>query len=54
MVPIVMAVGMLVFQRFVRVLVSVALGQVQHHACEHERAAQQHQPPRRTFAESEG
>ena len=52
MVSIVMAVGMLVFQRLMRVLVPVALGQVQHHACKHEQAAQQHQPSRRAFPES--
>ena len=47
-VVIVMAVAVpvcvLVLQRFVGMLMTVGLGQVQHHAGQHQRAAQRHQP----------
>ena len=46
MVPVIMAVGVFVFQRFVCVLVSVALCQMQPHSGQHERPTQQHQPTR--------
>ena len=42
--PVVVAVRVLVLQRFVLVLVAVRLRQVQHHAGQHQHAAQRHQP----------
>lgn len=43
-VVIVMGVRVLVLQRFMPVAVFVPLSQVQHHAANHEHAAQAHQP----------
>ena len=42
--PVVVAVGVFVLQRLVLVLVAMGLGQVQHHASQHQHAAQRHQP----------
>ena len=38
--------GVLVLQRFVLMLMAMRLGQVQHHAGEHQHAAERHQPTR--------
>ena len=54
MVSIVMAVGVLVLHRLVRMFMPVALGQMQQHPRQHQKTTEQHQPPRRPFAEAEG
>ena len=43
-VPVVVAVGVFVLQRFVLVRMAMGLRQVQHHAGQHQHAAQRHQP----------
>ena len=42
-VPVVVAVRLFMLQRFMRMLVSVGLGQTQHDAGQHQQAAQNHQ-----------
>lgn len=54
MVSVIVAVGVFMFQHFVRVLVPMALRQVQRHADQHERPTQQHQPSGGAFPEAEG
>ena len=49
--PIVVPVRVFVLQRLVRVLVAVRLGQVQHHAGQHQRAAQRHPAAGRAVAQ---
>lgn len=54
MVPVVMAVGMLMFQYLVRVLVSVAFRKMEHYTRQHEHSAQQHQPSGGALSDGEG
>ena len=44
MVPVVVDVGMFMFQRLVAVLVSVVFGQMQCHTHKHQKATEHHQP----------
>ena len=43
-VPVIVAVGMFMFQCLVRMLMPVALSQMQEHTCQHKTAPQQHEP----------
>lgn len=52
--PVIVAMGMLMRHRVVRVQMFMAFGQMQHHARQHEPAAQRHQPASRTLAQRKG
>ena len=45
-VPVVMAVGVLMFQGFVRMFMPMAFSQVQEHSGQHEATPQHHEPAR--------
>ena len=53
MVSIVMTVGVLMLHRLMRMFMPVALSQMQQHTRKHQTPPEQHQPPRRPFAEAE-
>lgn len=54
MVPVVVRVGVFVFDCVVCMLVQVAFGQVQRHARKHEHAASHHEPSCGPITEPEG
>jgi len=53
-VPVVMAVRVFMLEALVRMLVTMGLHQVQHHAEHHQRASGRHHPGAASIAESNG